>query len=249
MAIPPRRVVVWVVVAFLAYSRLEAQSLRVPREAVDSLERAVNKQMIKVDQQFPAAELFEVSIHDVLPKQLSAGNVAIGAVESSYYIGSSEAFIQASDEPSPGVSEPNTILLKKNSKPEDCKKGYPGAGSQVCAQQPGGPEKAPPELRINALASLPIVLGKFPNLGIREDRPISIRLTTVSRLLQTVKPSRDNADVLHRLAAMNPSETIVTVAEADQVGSSALFKADNGEYLGKYFVHEALSPPARKPPE
>lgn len=246
MAIRHKRTIWVLVVLFACSNPVRSQSSDASRKAADFLEHAVDKQSTRVEQQFPAAKLFQVSVYNVIPKELSTGNVDIRSVESSYYIGDTHTFIQAVEEPSGGISKSDTVLLKKSSKPEDCKRGYPSAGSQVCAEQPGAPTQEPLPVRINLLGSLPVLLNQLSNHGVSQDKPIALTFTTVSRLLQTVTPSQENTQVLSRLAAMSPTETVVSVVQNGRAGSMTLFKADSGEFLGRSFPHEALSPPGRK---
>src|SRR6266436_5923166 len=116
----------WVLLGVLPVCNLEAQSSESTHKAVDALEQTIDKQSIRVEQQFPAAKLFQVSVYNVIPKELSSGKMDPRSVERSYYIGNADTFVQAVEEPSNELSKSHTVLLEKGSKPEDCKKGYPG---------------------------------------------------------------------------------------------------------------------------
>jgi hypothetical protein len=212
-----------------ARSALEAQSLDRTLKGTQSLEEIVSKQASHVKERFPQAKLFEVYVYNVVPQSFRAGEANDASVESSYYIGSSQSFVQAVQKHSSDPLGTDTVLLRKNSKQEDCKVGYPGPGAQVCSQQLGGLEHEPSPISVNVLDKLPALLHSLSNHGIDGDRPVVLTFTT--------------ADILHRLGQMRSGQAVMWVAKMSGSDSIVLFNGESGEFLGKSVTRESHSPP------
>jgi hypothetical protein len=226
-----------------ARSALEAQSLDRTLKGTQSLEEIVSKQTSHVKERFPQAKLFEVYVYNVVPQSFRAGEANDASVESSYYIGSSQSFVQAVQKHSSDPLGTGTVLLRKNSKQEDCKVGYPGPGAQVCSQQLGGLEHEPSPISVNVLDKLPVLLHSLSNHGIDGDRPVVLTFTTADRAIEVIVHSPENADILHRLGQMRSGQAVMWVAKMSGSDSIVLFNGESGEFLGKSVTRESHSPP------
>jgi|SRR5579863_156451 len=214
-----------------------------------SIEEIVTWGSSAAQREFPTARLFQVSILGVVPKALEDGTAANSSVESSYFIGSQDKYvqvIQASGPPPKGAP----VVIQKSAKREQCNKGYPFLGAEVCAQELGTGEEQSEQLNVQALSEL-IHLSRFlSSAGMNPSHPVNITLTTTARLAEVLKLSQSagSDQVSERLASMPPAAVIISVTglggDQNPVGSTIYLDAANGALLGK---SEAAHPP-RLPP-
>lgn len=222
--------------------RLEAQS---PGGAV-FLESVVKKETGRVEERFPHAKLFQISLYNVVPNSFPDGMMNTASVESSFYVGSTDSIVQAVKGPSSDSSSPDVILTKKSSKREDCKVGYPGLRPNVCAQQLGGLEHEPHVISPDVLQKLPTLLTSFSKNGADGSRPVVLTFATVGRATEIIAHSKENAEVLHALSELSPEQAVMLVTRMNGSGPIFLFNGKNGEFLGSSVNRESHSPPGSR---
>lgn len=218
---------------------LEAQS---PGGAL-FLESVVKKETSRVEERFPHAKLFQVSLYNVVPNSFPDGMVNTASVESSFYVGSTDSIVQAVQKPSSDSSSPDVVLTTKSSKREDCKVGYPGPGPNVCAQQLGGLEHEPHAISPDVLQELPTLLTSLSKDGTDGSRPVVLTFATVGRATEIIAHSKENAGILHLLSELRPEQAVMLVTRMNGSGPILLFNGKNGEFLGTSVNRESHSPP------
>jgi hypothetical protein len=211
-----------------------------------SVQNVVASESAQVKQQFPTAKLFQVSILDVVPTKLAIGQTGSSAIESSYYIGNPDEFVQASKETSGRPGAADAIVVRKSSAAEGCMNGYPGKGINTCAEQVGGPKKEPGKLNPEILSNLGKLVPQLSSFGIDVNEPVILTLTTAGRALEGLIESRSpNEDLLEHLRTLPVDRPVLSVFEASgpNRSSSTWLIADSGELLGRSRVVRSHAPP------
>ena len=225
-----------------ASCRLEAQS---PGGAL-FLESVVKKETSRVEERFPQAKLFQVSLYNVVPKSFLDGMMNSVSVESSFYVGSTESIVRAVQKPSSDSSSQDVVLTTKSSRREDCRVGYPGLEPNVCAQQMGGLEHEPQAISPDVLQELPTLLTSLSKDGSDGGRPVVLTFATVGRATEIIAHSKENAEILHLLSQLRLEQAVMLVTRMNGSGPILLFNSKNGEFLGTSVNRESHSPPGSR---
>jgi hypothetical protein len=214
--------------------------------------RVVDIDSSAVKREFPNARLFQVAIFGLVPKTLSDQRVVADSVQSSYYIGSEDRYVDAIQRGAVDL-QAGPEVVERSSKPEACDKGYPLPGSEVCAPQPTPLEGQPPPLDSRAVSQLVHLPEWLAKAGLDPSSPDDITITTAGRLSRAVKSSssREVLQVSSQLAQLNPDQTIFSLTEraSDRStnGSTIYINAATGEVIGRSRLLQRRLPPSRLP--
>lgn len=221
-------------------------------KSLSAIERVVKRDSSAVQNKFPDAQLFQVAIFGLVPKSLSNQEMVNVSVQSSYYIGSAERYVQAIQR---GTADLQAVpeVVERSSKPEACDNGYPLPGSQVCAPQTDVFAGQPPPLDIRELSELVHLPDWLAKAGLDPSDPYDVTITTASQLSAAVKSSqsREVLQMTSLLAQLKPDQIVFSLtdrgSDRSRTGSTIFFNATTGEVIGRSRVVKQRLPPSGRP--
>jgi len=221
-------------------------------KSLSVIEGVVKRDSSAVKSKFPNAQLFQVAIFGLVPKALSDQGKVNPSVQSSYYIGSQDRYVQAIQRETADL-EAVPEVVEKSSKPEACDNGYPLPGSEVCAPQTDVLVGQPPPLSVREFSELSHLPDWLAKAGFDLSESYDVTITTASQLSVAVKSSqsREVVQMSSSLAQLKPDEIVFSVTDRggdrSKIGSTIFFKAGTGEVIGTSRVVKRRLPPSVRP--
>ena len=235
----------------LSLAQVDLRSQNAPSKSLSMIEGAVKRDSSAVKSKFPNAQLFQVAIFGLVPKALSDQGTVNPSVQSSYYIGSQDRYVQAIQRETADL-EAAPEVLEKSSKPEACDNGYPLPGSEVCAPQTDVLVGQPPPLSVREFSELSHLPDWLAKAGLDPSEPYDVTITTASQLSAVIKSSqsREVVQMSSSLAQLKPDQIVFSVTDRggdrSKIGSTIFFNAVTGEVIGRSrVVKQRLSPSVR----
>lgn len=221
-------------------------------ERPSSFQEVVKAESNAVQQEFPTARLFEVSVFNVKLSEIGGGKVDATSVQSSYYVGEKNRYVKAMQEPTSQPAETKTVILEKKAESRPCKKPYPNPDSAVCEDGPIVFEDEPQSIPVSTVSdnALAAALSK---LDLSPSTPVNLTFTTAGRLLEDLQqqPSTSDGSLRTRLIALNPKQSIIRITP---VGGEAKLRelitylnGDNFEVVARTARATKHMPPNRIP--
>lgn len=233
----------------LSVAQVDSGSQNAVSKASSVIERAVDRDSSVVKRKFPNAQLFQVAIFGLVPKTLSDQKIIDGSVQSFYYIGSEDRYVQATRRGPESAPE----VVERSSKREACDNGYPLPGSQVCAPQMDVLGGRPPTLGVHELSELVHLPDWLAKAGWESSDPYDVTITTASQL-NVASKSAQSPELLQLstpLAQLKPDQIVVSLTERgsdrSRVGSTIFFDAATGEMIGSSRLVKQRLPPSERP--
>jgi hypothetical protein len=236
----------------LAQVDLGSGSQNAASKSLSVIEGVVKRDSSAVKSKFPNAQLFQVSIFGLVPKALSDQETVNASVQTSYYIGSQDRYVQATQRETADLKAVPEVV-EKSSKPEACDNGYPLPGSEVCAPQTDVLAGQPPPLGVREVSELRHLPDWLAKEGLAPSDQYDVTITTASQLSVATKSSqsREVLEMSPSLAQLKPDQIVFSVTdrrgERSRIGSTIFFNAATGEVIGRSRVLKQRLPPSARP--
>jgi hypothetical protein len=236
----------------LSLAQVDSGSQNASSKSVSVIEGVVQRDSSAVKSKFPNAQLFQVAIFGLVPKTLSDQGIANASVQSSYYIGSQDRYVQAIQRETADLQAVPEVV-EKSSKPEACDNGYPLPGSEVCAPQTDVLAGQPASLGVREFSELSHLPDWLAKAGLDPSEPYDVTITTAVQLSAVIKSSqsREVVQISPLLAQLKPDQIVFSVTDRgggrSKVGSTIFFNAATGEVIGRSRVVKQRLPPSVRP--
>src|SRR5689334_22449147 len=117
-----------------------------------SIQQCISEASMKVREQFPDAQLYQVSLFALQPDSLKR-SLRAESVQGYFYIGKSDRYVKSVQRLRQDGKSPEVQISEESATPNACTNAFPSPDASVCAQQNESLKTTPIPLDQAALSS------------------------------------------------------------------------------------------------